>query len=426
MKSTKLSRTSAVSVLVLALVAFGIALPATSTYAQSSTPTSTPAYYVPPTVTNFPTQYSGVDLFPTSSGINLTPDYMGQCPYQGTPVGYGTVTPDPLWLMMCARCMPSPTAWPTISFPTGTPAPVGTGTPATPTSTATSTATSTPSGNPCGVIDDNAILANMWGQASPMGSYYDGQYTGWGNADPVNQWALTTSFYPGQSQTVHYFVTYLGGSVTFTDNYWNSHCINSKTIDYQNAITCGLLAPVAVINGSGCVYAYGTTFDCRIEPLGAMYLRFHLGGTKPNIATWSNVHVQIARSTDCMLPNGTPTPSGDIECSAINSGVGETDLAIPSLFTISPVAECFSTPWISIYDTSPILIFMNSVLDFMNIHTEFFDNPSSWIYTALQSQTFCFRTIEFASVQLWGVEITLSLFFIPPIFLFILNHLVSK
>lgn len=396
---------------------------------QDSTSTPKPTLYVPPTVTSYPTDYRP-PLFPTSSGDYLTPDYARQCPYQGTPIGYGTVTPDPLWLMMCGRCMPTGTVWPTITFPTQVPTntPQITGTPATPTQTATSTitATSTPSGNNCGVIDNNAILANMWGQASAFDSYYDGLYTGTGTGGPSNQWALTTTFYPGQSTTVHYMVKFLGGSVTYQDTYWLSHCVNSLTVGFEDAISCGMLAPIATVNSSHCDQIDSVTFDCTVNQLGGFYLRFHLGGASGKTATWTGVHVQIARTTDCMRPDGTPTPSAEgSECASLY-GTQSGNLTIPAIFIVSPDASCFSTPWVSVWDTSPMLQFISSVLTFLNVHTEFFDSPDSWIYVSLPAQTFCFRTVTFSTVSVFGLDVALSTFFTIPLIAYILSHLTHK
>lgn len=115
--------------------------------AQSETPTPT-ATFIPPT--------------PSPTPIDLA------CPV-GTPVGYGTYTPSPLWNLSCGGCaVPSVTASP---IPTGTPNALGTPAPTfTPTIAPTLFVHTTPTTVGATIYHD---LVNQPAWAS--GSYYNCQ-----------------------------------------------------------------------------------------------------------------------------------------------------------------------------------------------------------------------------------------------------------
>ena len=77
-------------------------------YQQTSTP------YKPPTVTEYPTGFV-TNPFP----ITGTP--ILDCPV-GTPIGYGTLTPNAMWNLACGgNCLPTQTMYPTLILPTARP-----------------------------------------------------------------------------------------------------------------------------------------------------------------------------------------------------------------------------------------------------------------------------------------------------------------
>jgi len=101
------------------------------------------ASYLYQTLTATPTVTAPPIYFPT---IAATPEGgVFSCPADGTPiVGYGTVTPDSLWDLMCSQCVVTP-------YLTNTPYPVSTVTGTPPTSTPTLIASVTPS--PTSIVD---------------------------------------------------------------------------------------------------------------------------------------------------------------------------------------------------------------------------------------------------------------------------------
>lgn len=263
-----------------------------------------------------------------------------ECP-DGTPVGYGTVTPDAFWLLQCADCLPNLT--PTYAWPTINPGPTLDPTlyPVTPTTTTTPTIAPTPAltrlircvsvnGGATCPSTDQAVL-------TVSGSLYEGSASST-NLGLFSALVVNSSGNPAFDVPV--YTRHIG---TFSINS-GTYATNLTTTAKRNeSVICTNVISIP----SGDNYTNEPySLNCVINPLGVT-----------NAITISNIFSPysysrsgknrtffIQVSTDPTFGAATPTPTpGPSMCTAIEGeGGGDDGTGYPTLW-LGP-SDCFEIP----------------------------------------------------------------------------------
>lgn len=287
-------KTKAMSTLVFVFFAMAFAfLPVSALGAMAATPSPT---FIPPSITPTP--------------------YLYDCPV-GTPLGWGTYTPSPLWLSTCGSC---------ASLPTSTLEPTGTLNPLTATAqyltgTPTPTTTGTPTGTP-------EILATPTLQGAAFD--FDAQYlTRNGLVTPlVSELSCTPIAGTDGIRTVT-----CTGSFATIDNGWNSEIGHTQTF----------IGMANHLNPSGEALLYWNATLSNLTNVESYRFRLN-GGDVPLVGT-ANPYLDI--NFEFTFESGTSfvgTYSGDITITYSTEPIFVSTTATP---TVTPTTIPYVTTYCS-------------------------------------------------------------------------------
>jgi len=317
----------------------------------------------------------------------------------GTPIGWGTVTPDPEWLLLCASCVPVDTVTPTSQpFPTSTLylTPDGTTT-ATPGATLTPTVSPTPQAVPL-YCDPNS----RGGECVQVDPYTVGGFFEW--IDPLTPYnyvgaqAALLTMGVAQGTTIY---------VTFNYAYWaiQSHYgVDRLTTGY---LTGNSGAHFETIFTNEIVPANNLWFHIMADP---HYYNFVSGVQHQNGMLFYNENTRTGINGDYdgsgefevyVSTNGyytpvylTPTPVVGDYCSVVSSepppspfGYGDGEV-VHNECAVFPGVSFDSTLWDIIFIATPI------VSDLIEAFT--------W---EIQPFTFCVQNYNYTLIM-FGLEIT--------------------
>lgn len=278
------------SMIGLFFVGFTFLSPGAVALARQVTATIT-ATFIPPSVT------------PTTM-------YNFECPV-GTPAGWGTYTPSPLWYLECEYCVWTPTS--TALPPTITPTHDGTGTPY-PTATVTTTPvyTPTPEANPIrfnpdelshGVTNGVSVIDVV--SPSLLHISYTGDWNPYISDITIS--IVDTLLRPEAfSYDLYYYVTFAG-----THDPWNApmQCFNAWYAPMNcsapaGGVVTGVFHEDEFWGATGSVAFFGTYFDPNSW------------GSR-SFDAWLSLHAPYEPSSSTPTPTVTVTPAGYGFCNTV-------------------------------------------------------------------------------------------------------------
>jgi len=247
------------------------------------------------------------------------------CP-QGTPAGWGTYTPSPLWSVQCGNCSAITTPTPTLTYPTGTASPIptwnGTGTPYTFTPSPSPTVTVLPTVTPptsqqitcasghtgwtCAGVDYNTILYTC---TNSNGTYCDNDtlpYSANSSLFPnVQIMFVTGNLHTGGGVNMSYW-SYRSGSPAPTAFYiWDSVNLANYLYLPGSYWTSGGANYYWGGNAVGAVYYHTLINTGQIDYSGGQQTA---SGARVGINTKFYISVDPAAFTPTPTPTVTGTP----------------------------------------------------------------------------------------------------------------------
>jgi len=288
-----------------------------------------------------PTVTSPAGWVPT---VLPTLDYSNlDCP-TGTPVGWGTVTPDPGWLVMCEQCIPQ-TALPTSTPRPSTPDPSVTGTPATATPTATLEVTPTPSGHltglSCGWVEGSGSTCEASEDGARLYIYVPYQDV-YGTTNEMH-FIIGPELVGHQIYITYFFETTYGNSCGFGLNYpwWRTEL---------GRTTAGLDTWVSDHANAGDYYFWTQDEVSTVySPGGAFLKTWMISGWPCSYMSDMGAHAIITTYPTAVTPTPTPAVSSGY-CGSVQStqdlfGWDGIDFGASACFDIGPYSGISILGW---------------------------------------------------------------------------------
>lgn len=399
----------------------------------SSTPT--PTGFVLPTNAATPTG-SGGFVFGTATQVSFA------CPLGGSlPTGYGTLTPDAVWMGVCGQCLPSVTP---IASPSGIPSATSpataTNTPGGPTPTKTVTPTKTITVTPTPNTADQ-IRFNQWGtpfmyfrnpalrtgqtfsssNASNTGSVVDGWVDSTASTlsggSGVTAWdadGLTVTNLASHSVIVYYYGLWLWAPT----NNWANTASSLLSIASGGLFAC---------NGCG---TFSRTGSIVLGP-GATSLGFSDTLTPIGNCDFCPVSARLYVEFS-VSPISGPEPGYNNAfgyCGAIHQDTGnplDYGGTLPTIITIGVPTGCF-TP------AQALFVVPAAVIGFLQLSHLDGIPPFNWwinyvteLYNHVPDATICILPVYPATLNFFGIMVDMGVFADLFVAVFIINHLFSK
>lgn len=408
-------------------------------------PTPTHDIRTPPPT---PTAGGGGLVLPTSALLE------SGCP-AGLPAGYGTVTPDALWLLTCGACVPTATPWSTefptaiasaVSTPVCTTPDVGgvsfcfTPSPSpSPSPTPIASPSPTPglyasltcgldSAVPCTQIDDHTISYGDGGVANVVG--IGGAGSGYMTYTLASNSNIYVSMNVGADEV---WVAADGGTYTkFTTDYDRLVKDLVQGVDVE-AVSCGgNCYRIVVIPGLHEFSFSQVAGNNNLQYFGSDWWSiWHSVWFHPSSLILSSGPI-TGTPTPSPTPGGTTTPTPGVGfCSSINGGTG--GLENQELVFWGPPGEPVCTV-IPSFSTTEILDILGWVGFFSSVFSIAIPGPINYLLqlavgffsVTTPAATVCAVTYEILEVDFFGLTVSLALF--ASIFIggYIINHFVNR